>query len=88
MRDGNLQANPSALLQLKRVVAINSASEPSCISSISTRGKEAECAAEVEGRVTETDRRSPESPTGPTPKLRPDLVVICCFWPPLHLRSC
>jgi len=68
------------------VVAINSTSEPSCISSLSTRGEEAECAAEVEGRVPETDRRSPELPTGPTPKLRQSSSAA--YRPPLHLRSC
>jgi len=60
-------------------VALNSTSELSCISSLSTGGEEAECAAGGEGRVPETDRRSPESPADPTPKLRPDLVVICCL---------
>jgi len=46
-----------------------------CVSSL---GEEAECAV-GEGRVPAAARRSPESPTGPTPKLRPDLVVICCL---------
>ena len=59
------------------VVAVGSASELACISSLSTGGEEAECATEVEGRVPETDRRSPESPADPTPKLHPRLVVLC-----------
>jgi len=54
-------------------------SEPGCISSLSTGGEEAKCTAEMEGRVRETGRRSPESPADPTPKLRPDLVIIRCL---------
>jgi len=57
-------------------VAVDSASEQGCISSLSTGGEEAECAAEDEGRVPATGRRSPESPAYPTPKLHPDLVVL------------
>ena len=41
-----------------------------CISSLSTRGEEAECAVGGEGRVPAAAGRSPESPTGGTPKLR------------------
>jgi len=51
-------------------------SEPGCISLPSTGGEEAKCAVEEEGRFPETDRRSPESPAGPTPKLHPHLVVL------------
>jgi len=50
-----------------------------CVSSLSTRGEEAECAVGGEWRVLAAAGRSPESPTGPTPKLRPDLVVVCCL---------
>jgi len=49
------------------------------VSPFSIRGEEAECAVGGEGRVPAAAGRSPESPTGPTPKLRPDLVVICCL---------
>ena len=61
------------------VVAVSPTSEPSCVSWLSTKGEEAECAAEAEGRAPGADRRPPESPTDPTPKLCPDLVVICCL---------